>query len=113
MEERSSGVPRWWTLVVTSCWTLCLVEQLKAPLVGFGTNPPNGVRRFGGRCWICQARTGSPMTGCCPTPIRWPIRSMWCVWPTAVLIWCADGSRTKRWDTEDEGVILSIGSAGC
>ncbi len=33
---------------------------------------------------------------------RWPTRSMWCGWRTAVLIWCVGGSRTKRWDTEDE-----------
>ncbi len=27
---------------------------------------------------------------------RWPTRSMWFGWPTAVLIWCAGGSRTRH-----------------
>ena len=45
---RSSGARRWWMLAGISCWTLCLVEQMKAPLVGSDLNPTNGVRRFAG-----------------------------------------------------------------
>ena len=98
------GGARGWASVVGA---LCLVEQLIAPQGGLGTNHKSGVMQFVGRCWICQAPTGSP------TPIRWPTLSMWYGWPTAALTWCAAGSRTRHWDTEDEKVILFIGSGAC
>ena len=39
--------------------------------------------------------------------------SMWFGWRTAVLTWCVGESRIRHWDTEDERVILCIGSGGC
>jgi len=44
---------------------------------------------------------------------RWPTRSMWSGWRTAVWTWYADGYRTRHSGTADGNVIRSIGSDGC
>ena len=45
-------------------------KTAKAPKPGSGHNERNGWTGSAGRCWTCQARTGKPTTGSCPTLSR-------------------------------------------
>ena len=80
----------------------------------FGTNRQSGVKRFGGRCRGMSGPYQVAYDRVLPhTHFRWPTRSMWSGWRTAVWTWYAAGSRTKHWDTADEKAIRSIGSEAC
>ena len=69
----------WSTQVVevaaVSCWMLCLVATLPAPVHGSPSDPSSGVLRSVGRRWICPGRIGPCSTQCSRTPSRSRTRS--------------------------------------